>query len=94
MTTSYISADPYLRGRIKSSGGMKDGDAMVGFTAGKITASKHPKVQPPPPTQLITLITLDFHISFVTIMKHFAPQTNMDSFMTVLCLFNDMTIQV
>jgi len=36
-----MSADPYLRGRIKSSGILKLGDPLSGFVAGKVIASKN-----------------------------------------------------
>lgn len=36
-----MSADPYLRGRIKSSGMIKLGDPLSGFVAGKVIASKN-----------------------------------------------------
>lgn len=35
-----FSADPYLRGRIKSNGSIKAGSPMSGFIAGKVVASK------------------------------------------------------
>ena len=37
------SVDPYLRGRIKSSGDYKAGDTMLGFVAGKVIASNNRK---------------------------------------------------
>ena len=41
--TLAMSADPYLRGGIKSDGGKKIGDPMLGFVAGKVVESKNPK---------------------------------------------------
>lgn len=40
-----ISADPYLRGWIKSTGAFKAGQVMRGYTAGKVLASKNPDWQ-------------------------------------------------
>jgi NADPH-dependent curcumin reductase CurA len=37
-----FSADPYLRGSIKSTGYNKPGNPMIGFVAGKVIASKNP----------------------------------------------------
>ncbi len=37
-----VSADPYMRGVIKSTGSMKAGDIVAGFIAGKVIASNHP----------------------------------------------------
>jgi len=38
-----LSADPYLRGTIKSTGSTKAGAPMVGFVSGKVIASKNDK---------------------------------------------------
>eukprot|EP01038_Epipyxis_sp_PR26KG_P005200 gene5200-7238_t len=37
-----ISADPYIRGQIKSSGGLKVNEVISGFVSGKILVSKNP----------------------------------------------------
>jgi len=37
-----LSADPYLRGQIKSTGPIKGGKPVRGFIAGKVVASKNP----------------------------------------------------
>lgn len=39
--TKFISADPYLRGQIKSTGMLKAGNVMSGFISGKIISSKN-----------------------------------------------------
>ena len=36
-----ISADPYLRGMIRSTGAIKAGNPMFGFVSGKIIVSHH-----------------------------------------------------
>jgi NADPH-dependent curcumin reductase CurA len=35
-----VSADPYLRGQIRSDGSIKAGNPMFGFVSGKILESK------------------------------------------------------
>jgi len=41
VTALVMSVDPFLRGQIKTGGSKKVGEAMVGFVAGKVLASKH-----------------------------------------------------
>ena len=39
----YVSADPYLRGTIKTTGIIKAGSTLQGFVSGKVLHSKNPK---------------------------------------------------
>ena len=36
-----VSADPYLRGQIRSTGAIKAGNPMFGFVSGKVLVSHH-----------------------------------------------------
>lgn len=38
-----LSADPYMRGRMKGNGEFKPGDTLSGFVSGKIIESKNEK---------------------------------------------------